>query len=863
MNVKQPSLRGLNASFVVLATVFGVIFGSAASLSASPRRQDAADQEKDRKEEKKDEKKDEKKGLPLKSDRKVEFTTDEGTWLSLDVSPDGKTIVFELVGDIYTLPIEGGHAKLIDGGMSFDSQPKFSPDGQWIAFLSDREGSENIWIMHPDGTSVKQVSKDPNNDFTSPSWAPDGKYIFVSKAQFGIGSSEIWMYHVEGGTGVQITKSKPTPNLERNRRPNAMGVVASPDGKYLYYAAKLGSLYYNQQLPTWHIARRDRKTGDEDDLIRQIKSAFRPVLSPDGKQVLYVTRYETESGLRLRNLESGEDRWVKYPVTRDDQESLFTRDVFPGYAFLPGGKEIVYNQDGKIKRLDLVTGSDKVIPFTAQVSQELGPKLDFPQTAEQGPVKVRLIMDPAESPDGKKLVFSAMTHLFTMDLPGGRPQRLTTGNAREFQPAWSSDGKSIAYVTWSSDGGQLWKIPAAGGTPVQLSKSLAVYSNPAWSPDDTKIVLLRGNAYDRENSTFDGGQTGNADLIWIPSDGGGANLILPARGAGGPHFTNDKDRIYVYTPQGLVSLRYDGTDRRTHLVVKGQGLYFFEEPVPADDIVPSPDGQWVLAHVMNQLYVIAMPIVGGEPPTVNVATPAVPAKRLTDIGADYFAWADDGKTITWAVGASLFREPLSAISFEPPKDEKKEGDKKDADAKDSDKKDADKTDAASQTADVKKDEKKDQKKDEKKEEKKLKEQEKDVQEIAVDLEVPRKTPKGTIVLRGATVVTMRGDEVLKNADIVVENNRIKSVGAKSSAPAGSKVFDVSGKTIVPGFIDTHAHWTEIRRGILDTQNWSFLANLAYGVTAGLDVQTATNDMFAYQDLVDTGDILGLRAFSTG
>src|SRR5437762_5513176 len=716
MNVKQPSLRGLNASFVVLATIFGVSFGSAASLSASPRRQDAADQEKDRKEEKKDEKKDEKKGLPLKSDRKVEFTTDEGTWLSLDVSPDGKTIVFELVGDIYTLPLEGGQAKLIAGGMSFDSQPRFSPDGQWIAFISDREGSENIWIMHPDGTGVKQVSKDPNNEFSSPSWAPDGKYIFVSKAQFGIGSSEIWMYHVDGGSGVQITKSKPTPNLERNKRPNAMGVVASPDEKYLYYAAKLGSLYYNQQLPTWYIARRDRKTGDEDNLIHQIKSAFRPVLSPDGKQVLYVTRYETESGLRLRNLESGEDRWVKYPLNHDDQESFFTRDVFPGYAFLPGGKEIVYNQDGKIKRLDLATGAEKIIPFTAQVSEELGPKLDFPQTVEQGPVKARLIMDPAESPDGKKLAFSAMTHLYTMDLPGGQPQRLTPGSAHEFQPAWSPDGKSIVYVTWSSDGGQLWKIPAAGGTAVRLSKSLAVYSNPAWSPDGTKIVLLRGNAYDRENSTFDGGPTENADLNWIPAEGGEANLILPARGAGGPHFTRERDRIYVYTPQGLVSVRYDGTDRRTHLVVKGQGLYFFEEPVPADDVVPSPNGQWVLAHVMNQLYVIAMPVVGGEPPTVNVATPAVPTKRLTDIGADYFAWADDGKTITWAVGASLFREPLSAISFEPPKEEKKEGDKKEADAKDA---------ATSETADTKKDEKKDEKKEEKKEEKKLKEQEKD------------------------------------------------------------------------------------------------------------------------------------------
>src|SRR6267378_1472904 len=786
MSAKQPSLRG-TAWLAVMTMMVGVSLGSQATLSAGARRQEAPEQEKDKKEEKKDEKKtdkkDEKKGLPLKSERKIELTTDEGTWLSLDVSPDAKTIAFELVGDIFTLPIEGGQAKLISGGMAFDSQPKFSPDGQWIAFISDREGSENIWIIHPDGTGAKQISKDPNSEFTSPSWAPDGKYIFVSKAAFGIGSSEIWMYHVDGGSGVQITKSKPTPTTKRQERPNAMGVVASPDGKYLYYAAKLGSLAYNQQFPSWHIARRDRKTGDEDEIISQIKSAFRPVLSPDGKQILYVTRYETESGLRLRNLETGEDRWVKYPVTRDDQESLFTRDIFPGYSFLPGGKEIIYNQDGKIKRLDLVTGTDKAIPFTAQVSQELGPKLDFPQKVEQGPLKVRLIMDPVESPDGKKLVFSAMTHLYTMDMPGGRPQRLTSGNTPEFQPAWSPDGKSIVYVTWSSQGGQLWKISAAGGTPTQLSKSLAVYSNPAWSPDGARIVLLRGNAFDRENNTFDGGQTANADLIWIPADGGDANLILPARGAGGPHFTKERDRIYVYTPQGLVSLRYDGTDRRNHIIVKGQGLYFFEEPIPADDIQPSPDGQWVLSHVMNQLYLIAMPVVGGETPTVNVTSPAVPVKRLTDIGADYFAWADDGKTITWAVGASLFREPLSAISFEPPKDEKKEGEKKEADSKDSDKKDA-----ATQAADTKKEEKK----DEKKEEKKLKEQEKDVQEIAVSLEVPRKTPKGAIVLRGATVVTMKTgkeDEVLKNADIVVENNRIKSVGLKGSIPAGAKVFD--------------------------------------------------------------------------
>src|SRR6202012_1471726 len=187
-------------------------------------------QDKNKKDEKKDDKdkkdeKDKDKKLPLKPDRKIEFTTDEGTWLSLDVSPDGKTIVFELLGNIYTLPIEGGEAKLISGGMAFDSQPRFSPDGKWIAFISDRDGSENIWMIHPDGSEPKQVSKDPNSVMASPAWAPDGRYVYVSKAGFGIAAYEVWMYHVDGGTGVQITKAKPTPTTPRRERPNSMGIV--------------------------------------------------------------------------------------------------------------------------------------------------------------------------------------------------------------------------------------------------------------------------------------------------------------------------------------------------------------------------------------------------------------------------------------------------------------------------------------------------------------------------------------------------------------------------------------------------------------------------------------------------------------
>ena len=414
------------------------------------------------------------------------------------------------------------------------------------------------------------------------------------------------------------------------------------------------------------------------------------------------------------------------------------------------------------------------------------------------------------------------------------------------------DGKWLAYVNWSSAGGQLWKVSSEGGTAVQLTRTPALYSNPVWSPDGTCIVLLRGNAYDREHSEFDGGQTSNADLIWLPSEGGDAKLILPARGAGSPHFTHDKDRIYVNTPQGLVSLRYDGTDRITHLQVKGTGDYSEEEPIAADDLRVSPDGQWVLAQVMNHLFLVAMPVVGGEAPTIVVTSGVVPVKRISDIGADYFHWSDDGKTISWAVGASLFRQPLSSISFEKPKDEKDKEEKKPAASGNADKKDGNQAAAYS-----------DEKKQEKKEEKKPNERSKDVQEIHVALEVPRATPKGIIVLRGATVITMKDTEVIPDADVVIENNRIKRIGKRGTVPAGARVFDVKGKTIVPGFVDTHAHWFEIRRGILDVQNWSFLANVAYGVTSGLDVQTSTNDMFAYQDLADSGEIIGLRAFSTG
>ena len=752
------------------------------------------------------------KPLSLKPERKIEFETTEGTWLAVDVSPDGGTLAIELDGDIYTMPLTGGEARPLLTGMAFESQPKWSPDGKRLAFLSDRNGAENLWIANADGTAPKPLSKERQSKFASPLWTPDGRFVLVSRASPASGTNEIWMYSVNGGSGVQLTKSAPasgpTPTPPAQRI-NSLGAALSPDGRHLYYARRNGTFSYNATFPLWQIVRKDRETGDEDVITSESTSAFKPVLSPDGKLLVYGTRYETETGLRVRTLATGDERWLKYPVQRDDQESAASRDVLPNYAFTPDGRSIIANYGGKLHRLDVATGADAVIPFHARVSLELGPLLDFQESIDDGPtVHSRLIMGAVPSPDGSKIAFSALGHLYLAT--NGQPVRVTKSTTREFQPAWSPDGRSLAYVTWDGAAGHIWKVPADGSqAPQQVTTVSGFYREPVFTPDGSLVVALRGS--DRSRLTLDaefGTPQAGLDLISVPATGGAINLIAPSRGLGRPHFSTAADRIFLYSRNGLTSLRFDGSDSRVHLKVTGNNNRG-PEPPPASDVRISPDGAYAIAQADTQLYLIQ---IGrpGDSATVNLTQPSLPVRKLTDLGADSFFWADSGKSVTWSVGSAFFKLPISALDFDDPKQK---------------------------LAPV---------------------------ETAINIEVPRHRPTGTVVLRGAKVITMKGDETIDNADIVITANRIQSVGKRGAIPAGAKVIDVSGHVIMPGIIDVHAHWTEVRRGVLDAENnWPFLANLAYGITTGRDPQTSTNDVFAYQDLVEAGEIIGPRAFNTG
>lgn len=787
----------------------------------------------ERKEEKKDDKKDEKKpDLPLTPAETIKFTTDEGTWMSLDVSPDGSTIIFDLLGDIYTLPIGGGEAKKIIGGMAFESQPKYSPDGKSIVFLSDRSGGENVWVAKADGTDPKAITKDRRAMYLSPNWTPDGSYIIVSKSDQSIGTFYPFMYHKDGGSGLSIGPPAPPlpgPGTQGPQPPrmNFMGLQASPDGKYFYFAQRAGPFNYNAQFPIWQVFRFDRDTSETSRLTNSQGSAMRPLVSPDGKQLVYATRFETKTALRVRDLESNTERWLINNVTRDDQESRATRDTFPGYDFMPDGKSLIVPIDGKIARVDFATGQATNIPFTVNVEAEIAARSHFDYKVDDSAnVKARLIRYPTLSPDGKKVAFTAFNRVYVKDLPDGKPTRLTSnGSDGEFMPAWSPDGSTIAYVTWTRAGGHIHSIPAGGGNPRRLTSTASFYAYPTYSPDGSKIVFVNGTVEEQlfadiredheysspeeeilhgkhTNSEVTGSRGGGPfDLRYMPSGGGVSTLIAPTQGGRFPHFTSDNGRVFMTSGAGISSIRLDGYDRRVHARITGKGTP--PQQPTASAVMVSPDGDRAFLELQGKHYLVTLPKAGRETVNVSLAGPTsnVPFKKMSNFGGDYLSWSRDGKNVTWSWGTKFFRQGVN--------DEKP-------------------------------------------------------QEFDIVVEQPRKLISGTVVLSGAKIVTMKGDEVIPVGDVVVTNNRIAAIGAKGKVaiPAGAKVVEVKGKTIIPGLVDVHAHmWPP--RDLHQNQVWQYLANLAYGVTTTRDPQSATTDVYAYADLVETGDIIGPRVYTTG
>jgi Tol biopolymer transport system component len=755
-------------------------------------------------------------GLSLKPARTLDLTLGEATWMQPDISPDGKMIVFNLLGDIYAIDSKGGEARPVLTGQAFETAPVYSPDGKSIAFVSDRSGVTNLWVANADGTSPRQISReDKLTVFASPVWAPDGSAVYVSRMKHPVLAFELWRFPLDGSEAKVVVKAQPTGE-DWDNRINAMGATISADGRYAYYARKTGHTWTEKAPPAWSIARRDLKTDVEDVIIQGQGGAMSPALSHDGRFIAYASRWKNQTGLRLRELATGADRWLAFPVDHDGQEQGYYAGLTPRFTFTADDKDLIASVDGKLRRIEVATGAATPIPFTVHAKVDLGPLTRVSQVEETGPVRARLIQAPSVSPDGQRFSFTALGRLYVQNLkPGSKPAMVKGAPAQAFQPRWSPDGKALVFVTWDPrEGGAIWRTPSTGGKAMRLTTDGAFYTEPTFSPDGASIIALKSSQYDRLRRASEASPDWPTDIVRLPASGGAQALVAHTSSARLLSFGADPKRVRFYAG-AVQSVALEGDEKpKAEFIGKARAWsQYVGVQTPVEEVKLSPAGDKAILRTAAELFLVDVPAaVDGKTPEVNLETATSGVVKLTKIGADFFDWADGGKSIVWSVGSTLRKIAVADIDRAGP--------------------------GASEAKAV---------------------------AVSASVEVPRDTPDGTMVLRGATVVTMRGDEVIQNADVVVSNGRIVSVGKAGAAPLpqGAVVRDVAGKVITPGFIDAHAHWFDIRRQVQDRQPWSFLVSLSFGITSSLDPQTFTNDQFVYQDMADAGLTLAPRLYSTG
>lgn len=772
--------------------------------------------------------------LPLESNVTLDLSTSTVTWLSFDLAPDGETFVLEVLGDLYTLPVEGGVAELLTTGLAFDSQPVYSPDGEHIAFISDRSGHENVWIMRADGTAARELSDtSKDSELMSPSWAPDGSHVIASVGSWKTRVYRVWAYHMAGGKGVRLA---PRRSGSATDSQNFTGAIYSSDSRYLFHAFKEGGFGYNQQLPLWQIRRLELSTNEHVELTAAVGSAFRPSLSPDGTKLVYGTRFDTQTGLRIRDLRSGHDEWLVYPVQRDEQESRFTRDLLPKPVFSPAGDVVYFTNNGQLHGINLDNRESFDILFEVPLKLGRVERLHFPYRIGLGPVKAQLIRGIEISPDGSKVAFSALAQIYIYEFESGKLIEMTPPSMFAAHPTWAPNGRQVAFVDWSQKGGHIWRARTrANANPIQVTETPGFYFDPLWREDGKAVIALRASAFERATRASDFGQGIGTDLVQVRIEDGDTTLIAHAPNFYDPHYGPESDRIYVYEwpgmfaagEAGLYSMRLDGTDLRKHLDISGPGIYNSRDGLPAFRIRIAPDGRHALVKQSNQLYIVKLLGLHAAPVKTRVTRCSIPCERLTDVGVDDFAWDATGEHTFWSIGHTIQQRAISTLFSQEENEEDQTENGEDA-------------------------------------EKSLAEDHAAVVPHRVEIYVPRQEPNRSAVLRNATLLTVGSDEAepLLNTDLLIDGDRIAAIGKDLFVPQGTDEFDFTGKFIVPGYVDTHAHFP-IYRGVVSGESWALLANLAYGVTTAIDVQPSTVDVIEYQNLVDAGRMVGPRVMSTG
>ena len=737
--------------------------------------------------------------------------------MSVDVSPDGQLIAFDLLGTIYEMPFEGGEATPLTSGRSWNILPRFGPNGSRITFSSDRSGTHDVWVLDRDNGQLRNVSASDVENVYRPSWSADGRRIYAGVSGDGI-PSQLVAFGLEGGRQTLVTGTGPVN-----------GARPVPGGRSFVYEHHTRPTYpfafnpYVMPPGGARIEHFDESTGEIEVEIERPGGAFQPTLSPDGGRLAYLNRSTEGTVLVLQDVKTRRERVILRGLDRDRQDARSAYGPYPNLAWHPDGRRLVLGLGGGIHVVDVETGRAQRIPFRAPVRRDMSRTIRFRTELPENRTRTRTHRWGRRTADG--ILFEAMGDLWLQD--GGMLRNLTESDAFETSPIVGARTGTLYYASWTDeDLGSVHRKPRDGEVE-SITRIASQYGSLTLAPDESALAYVRGTG-DLHRGLWLSNQTRFELVIWDPERGerrvtgiGGreleyANIAakIPPSVRFGPeaetlYFTEFEEDVLV-----LKRIRTDGSAERV--------LYRFPHAV---DAVLSPDLEWIAIREYHRSFVTPF-----EPAATVVTVSPYDGHgftaRVDPEDGGYLSWSEDGQTLSWTRGTGFYEKELSAILAEPSGLAAETGASW-----------ANGRIPGSTARRI---------------------------ELGIEFDVAR--PRGTIALTGVRVVTMAPDRsVLENATILIEGHRITALGTDLEVPGDARVFELDGHTVIPGLVDAHAH-PHIEHSALHVieQSPTYLQGpLAYGVTTMIEVYGNEYRDGWLSDMIRAGKMVGPRFLTTG
>ncbi len=760
---------------------------------------------------------------PTGASHRLAFEARAGTLMSLAVAPDGRSIAFDLLGHIYEMPVQGGMARRLTSGRSWNLFPRYSPDGQSIVFSSDRAGSYDVWVMDRQGGALERISAARiamSENYYRPSWSADGRRIYAIAEGDGM-PNQLLAFDRLGGRQLLVEGNDVLG-----------GAVAEPKGSGVLFERSTAPVYafafnpYVVPPSGTRIDRYDEATGELTTRVTRPGGAFAVALSPDGKQMAYVHRAIDETVLMVRALTTGRERVLLRRLDRDRQQSASVLGPSSAIAWHPDGTRLFVTVGGAITAVDVGSGNATPLAFTAAVDRELSETIRFKTEEPTERATTRGHRWGSRIPQG--VLYEALGDLWLVGAAGA-PRNLTNSSALETSPVHDARSGALYYATWTDDSlGAVCQKASLDASPTCLTTVPAQYGSIAVSTDGARLAYVRGAA-------------GLAGGLWLSNE---TQFDLIVRDADGTEhrvtgisghsleYANIAGKIpptVMFAADGasLLFTEFEGEDLVLKRIARdGSGevvLFRFPNAVAA---VPSSDLRWIAVREYQRSFLVPW-TYAGQPVPLSPADGTGGAVRVDPEDGGYLTWSSDGATLGWTRASGFYEKPVTQMIAEsraprvPKAGEAWSGSRVPGST-------------ARRTA------------------------------LGISYDVDR--PQGVVALTGVRVITMNARrEVLENATIVFAGGRITALGTGVAVPAGAKVFDLTGKTVIPGLIDAHAH-PHIEHStlhVIEQQPTYMSAPLAYGVTTMVEVYGNEYRDGWLTDMLRSGKMTGPRFFTTG